>query len=71
MTNNDWYVASVPAPIRTVPPRGQMYQGWTPCIEWCEKQFGVTVDSGWLYDGEGVFKFRDESNCAWFILRWS
>ena len=23
------YVASVPAPSTTVPPRGQIYQGWT------------------------------------------
>jgi hypothetical protein len=61
------YVASVPAPSTTVPPRGQVYQGWTPCIEWCEKQ----IVDGWWYLGEGVFEFVDEADCTWFMLRWA
>ena len=64
-TYDGWYVASVSAPLTTP------YQGWTPCIEWCKKQFGNMADSGWLYDSEGVFKFRDEPDYAWFILRWT
>jgi len=63
----DWWTASIPSPEH---PTGG-YQGWRPCIEWCEEYFGNNAMDGWLYIGEGVFKFREEQNYALFLLRWS
>jgi hypothetical protein len=59
---NGWYVVSVMSPL--------VNQGWTPCVEWCSKQFGRHIDDGWGYMGEGVFEFREEKHAAWFLLRW-
>lgn len=61
------YVASVPAPSTTVPPRGQIYQGWTPCIKWCEEN----TEGSWWYISEGVFEFIDEVDHFMFVLRWA
>ena len=64
--NNSWYVASVPAPNDPI-----IYKGWTPCVDWCVKQFGDrAIDGCWGYVGEGVFEFREEKHAAWFMLRW-
>jgi hypothetical protein len=60
-----WHVVSVPAP--KISPN---YKGWSPCINWCSKQFGRHIDDGWGYVGEGVFEFREEKHAAWFMLRW-
>jgi hypothetical protein len=68
---NGWYVASVMSPNTTVPPRGEVYQGWRPCIEWCTKTFGDRAIDGWRFIGEGVFEFREESDLALFLLRWA
>lgn len=43
------------------------YQGWTPCMQWCEQQ----IVDGWWYIGEGVFEFVDEGDHLMFMLRWS
>jgi hypothetical protein len=69
-----WYVASVAAPInRYNPINGHGYQGWVPCIEWCEKTFGdITMDNyRWRFISEGVFEFREESDLIAFLLKWS
>ena len=58
-----WIVASVPAPN----PTGR-YQGWSPCIKWCDKNFD---ESNWRYVGEGVFEFRNEADHMMFLLRWA
>jgi len=72
---NGWYVASVQAPNTTVPPRGQMYQGWTPCIRWCTQTFGEMCSSDrparWRFVSEGVFEFREEQDLTAFLLKWS
>jgi hypothetical protein len=59
------YVASVMAP--TTGDGHVAYRGWTPCIEWCEKNIG----DGWWYSSEGVFEFVDESYYVMFMLRWA
>jgi hypothetical protein len=61
------YVASVQAPSTIVPPRGQVYQGWTPCMKWCEQHLG----EGWWYISEGVFEFNNEQDYLMFMLRWA
>lgn len=44
-------------------------QGWTPCLEWCQQQWG---DSDcWRFVGEGVFEFRREEDFMLFLLKWS
>ena len=64
-----WIVASVGSP-RTEEFNGQNYQGWTPCIRWCEQQFGIER-STWRYDTEGVFLFANENDHLLFLLRWA
>lgn len=64
-----WYVASVAAPD------GGRW-GWSPCVEWCEQQFGEPEDipsdvrQRWDYQSEGVFEFRREQDYSWFLLKW-
>ena len=55
------YVASI------MPPKVTPYQGWKPCMEWCEEQ----IVEGWWYIGEGVFEFVDEQDHLMFMLRWA
>jgi len=55
------YVASVAAPKITP------YQGWRPCMTWCEENIG----EGWWFIGDGVFEFVDETARTMFMLRWS
>jgi hypothetical protein len=57
----DRYVASVMAPAVTP------YQGWSPCMQWCEEH----IVDGWWYIGEGVFEFVDEADHLMFALRWA
>jgi hypothetical protein len=62
------YVASVPCP-NWQQFQGIDYQGWAPCIRWCEQQFGE--DRGWWYISEGVFEFVNKQDHFLFMLRWS
>jgi hypothetical protein len=55
------YVASVAAP------KMPTYQGWSPCIVWCERHLG----DGWWFIGDGVFEFVNEQDHLMFMLRWS
>ena len=55
------YVASI------MPPELTPYQGWSPCMRWCEEQ----IVDGWWYIGEGVFEFVGEADHLMFMLRWS
>jgi hypothetical protein len=67
-----WHVASVQAPIvNSDPVNGHRYQGWQPCIEWCQTQFGNRAIDGWRFVGEGVFEFREEKDYLMFLLRWA
>ena len=74
--SKEWYVASImPPPVDMTFNGKYRYQGWTPCIDWCVKQFGGGIGiaawgPGWRFVGEGVFEFREERDYAWFILRW-
>jgi hypothetical protein len=54
-------VASVCAPVRTP------YQGWTPCIEWCQDNCRHL----WWYEGEGIFRFDNHQEYTMFLLIWS
>ena len=66
---NNWHVASVMPPVdHRVSPT---YQGWRPCIEWCEQTFGDRAIDGWRFVSEGVFEFREEQDLALFLLRWA
>lgn len=67
-----WFVASVPSPDT-----GRVYNGWSPCIEWCSEQWGnlsryVIIRHGqnWRYVGEGVFEFENEQDYVLFLLKW-
>jgi hypothetical protein len=53
--------ASVLAPVRTP------YQGWAPCIEWCEHN----CQGLWWYEGEGIFQFADKQDYTMFLLVWA
>jgi len=66
----NWYVASVMPPVdHRVSPT---YQGWRPCIEWCESTFGeISMDNyRWRFISEGVFEFKHEQDLTAFLLRW-
>lgn len=67
-----WWVANVMAPSVNGFPA---YRGWRPCIEWCEEQFGdQEMDRWqfrWLFEGDGIFKFRSEQDYLLFLLRWA
>jgi hypothetical protein len=54
-------IVSVSAPERPV------YQGWTPCMEWCQDN----CLGRWQYDTEGVFRFDLDSDATAFMLKWS
>jgi hypothetical protein len=70
-SSNGWYIASIEAPMSDNPVGLRVYQGWVPCIDWCKEIFGNSGLDGWHYVGEGVFEFREESDYAWFTLRWA
>jgi hypothetical protein len=57
------YVASV------MPPESTVYQGWAPCIRWCEEHLGNY--RGWWYLSEGVFEFKHERDLTLFLLKWA
>ena len=64
----DRYVASVQSPTMQYDPvNGHRYQGWLPCIRWCEEH----IVDGWWYMTEGVFEFVDEADRTMFMLRWA
>ena len=63
------YVASVESPVMQHDPiNGHRYQGWSPCIQWCEEHF---KDRGWWYLTEGAFEFNNEQDYLMFMLRWA
>lgn len=68
-----WHVASIMPPVDETINGKYRYQGWMPCIDWCEKTFGeMTMDNYvWRFIGEGVFEFRDEKMLLLFLLRWA
>jgi hypothetical protein len=57
------YVASI------MPPSVTPYQGWSPCIRWCEEH--LDNYRGWWYVSEGVFEFVNEQDYLMFMLRWA
>jgi len=72
---SSWHVASIMPPVDMAFNGKYRYQGWMPCIRWCEETFGGGIGAsawgpGWRFVGEGVFEFRDEKDKTWFLLRW-
>jgi len=63
----DWWVASVPAPINDRVSK-HVYLGWSPCMLWCYKHFEAR---DWCHVGEGVFEFRNANDHLMFVLKWS
>lgn len=67
-----WHVASIMAPTINL----TAYQGWTPCINWCEEQWGhdndmfISQGDTWQFVGEGIFEFKYEKDLLLFLLRW-
>ena len=53
--------------INSDPVSGHRYQGWTPCIEWCD----ANCEGPWLFVSEGVFEFEWDTDYMLFMLRWS
>lgn len=68
-----WYVASVMPPVDETVNGKYRYQGWVPCINWCEHAFGeITMDNyRWRFISEGVFEFREEQDYIMFLLKWA
>ena len=67
MMSDKWWVASVPPPQE----KGddlRIYKGWQPCIDWCVDEFGLSLQ--WRFQGEGVFEFKNQQDCVWFLLKW-
>lgn len=60
--NQDVYVVSVGAPQL-----GPVYQGWSPCMDWCKDH----CQGFWSYDTEGVFVFKLAQDATAFALRWA
>ena len=61
-------IASIMAPeMKSDPVSGHRYQGWSPCMRWCEE----FCEGRWLYLTEGVFEFDLASDYTLFMLRWS
>ena len=58
---SEWKIVSVMAPETKV------YQGWSPCIDWCH----ANCKDYWKYDTEGVFLFKEPADATAFLLRWS
>ena len=50
-----------------LPPDVKPYQGWQPCIEWCNQH----CSGPWLFISEGVFEFELDADYVMFMLRWS
>lgn len=49
-----------------LPPEMPTYQGWRPCVEWCESH----CEGRWMFISEGVFEFELDSDYMMFMLRW-
>ena len=70
--NHAWHVASVPAPVGP--------WGWTPCMKWCEQQFGpataMEYGNAWLKGARwwrlnDLICFGDEQDLTFYLLKWS
>lgn len=68
-TPTGWHVASVEAPVIYRVSK-HIYTGWSPCIDWCIENFGLSGPS-WRFVGEGIFEFKEEPDLTAFLLRWS
>jgi hypothetical protein len=72
---NRWHVASVMPPVDITFDGKYRYQGWIPCIEWCEQTFGDMCSSDrparWRFVSEGVFEFKHERDLTAFLLKWT
>lgn len=61
-------IASIMPPVMQADPvSGHRYQGWKPCIEWCDKY----CEGPWLFVSEGVFEFEWDTDYTLFMLRWA
>ena len=73
----DRYVSSIQAPIDDTVSKHR-YQGWKPCIEWCEEHFGpvdfYNKDNGRWYRnmmfGYQDYHFAEEADASFFTLFW-
>jgi hypothetical protein len=54
------------ATVSVMAPERPVYQGWTPCMDWCR----TNCRGMWSYDTEGVFIFDLDSDATAFLLVW-
>lgn len=54
--------------IASICPPDNGRRGYFDVLTWCHETLGY---SEYYYDGEGVFKFREECDYMMFLLRWS
>lgn len=45
------------------------YPRWADCYDWCIATWGRNDE--WVYQGPGTFHFKNKSDAAMFILKWS
>lgn len=54
----------------------KLHKNVSDALDWCEQQFGKEPNhpdawSRWYFNVNRAFRFRDEKDYAWFMLRWS
>lgn len=54
----------------------KLHKNVDDALDWCEQQFGKEPNhpdawSRWYFNVSRTFRFRDEKDYAWFMLRWS
>jgi len=52
--------------VSVMSPATPWYQGWSPCMDWCQKN----CQGQWYYQTEGVFDFELEKDATMFMLKW-
>jgi len=54
----------------------KLYKNVDDALDWCENHFGKQPNypdawSRWYFNVNRTFRFRDEKDYEWFMLRWS
>jgi hypothetical protein len=53
----------------------KLYKNVDAALDWCEQHFGLEPNhpdawSRWYFNVDRKFRFRDEKDYEWFLLRW-